>query len=77
MKELTRLETNRKHRGTTVLFNKATTQLGPEESVKLIKEEVDVIYKELFEDSFQRHKEEQYVVDQADAENLISISEPG
>ena len=77
MKELTRLETNRKHRGTTVLFNKATTQLGPEESAELIKEEVKVVYKELFEDSFERHTEEQYIVDQADAEKLITLSEPG
>jgi len=36
-----------------------------------------VIYTALLEDVFQRHNEEQYVVDQADAEEAIAISDPG
>jgi len=75
MKELTRLETNRQHRGT--LLTAATARLAPEEKANLLKEEVQVIYSALLEDVFQRHKEEQYVVDQADAqEDLITISDP-
>ena len=73
MNELARLETNRQHRGT--LLTAATARLGPEESAKRLKDEVQVIYSALFEDVFQRHKEEQYVVDQADAEDLITISD--
>jgi hypothetical protein len=73
MNELARLETNRQHRGT--LLTAATTRLGPVESAKRLKDEVQVIYSALFEDAFQRHKEEQYVVDQADAEDLITISD--
>lgn len=73
MNELARLETNRQHRGT--LLTAATTRLGPAESAKRLKDEVQVIYSALFEDAFQRHKEEQYVVDQADAEDLITISD--
>ena len=74
MKELTRLETNRQHRGT--LLTAATARLGPEASAKLLKDEVQVIYSALLEDVFQRHKEEQYVVGQADAQGLIAISDP-
>jgi hypothetical protein len=74
MKELARLETTRQHRGT--LLTAATARLGPGESAKLLKEEVQVIYSALLEDVFQRHKEEQYVVDQADAEEAVAISDP-
>lgn len=76
MKELTRLETTRQRRGTAALLKAATTRLGPEERAKLLQEEVQVIYLALFEDAFQRHKEEQYVVDQADATELITIFDP-
>lgn len=68
------METTRQHRGT--LLTAATARLGPEASAKLLKEEVDVIYSALLEDVFQRHKGDQYVVDQADAEAALSISDP-